>query len=145
MAASVAEQILARVAAVLTGATDAAARVYRGRLDAFADEEYPAINVRRASTSEDAVAQNGSRIIVGFEIDHHVDGSADWETAVDALHMQAHAVLAADATLATMGHGLRCTGTDAEGDRADRVVGRLTARYQMQVFVRPHDLTRSIN
>jgi len=58
--------------------------------------------------------------------------------------MEAHAVLAADAQLAALGKGLRCTGTDANGDSADRVVGKLTARYRMQVLVRPNDLTRAI-
>lgn len=144
MSASVIEQILARTLAVLTGATAAGANVFRGRADAFAEEEIPAINLRRASSNEDAVGSNGARILVAFDIEHHVDGSAAWETAADALHMQVHGVLANDTQLAALGRGLRCTGTDAQGDSADRVVGRLIARYQMQVFVRPGDLTRSI-
>jgi hypothetical protein len=59
--------------------------------------------------------------------------------------MQVHALLAADTALAALGRGLRCSGTDAEGDSAERVLGRLTAHYQMQVFIRPGDLTRAIN
>lgn len=145
MAASVIELILARAAAALTGATAAAARVYRGRADAFADEEFPALNLRRESHEEDAAGDTGSRLTVSFAVEHYVDGSLDWETAADALHMQAHGVLAGDAPLAALGHGLRCTGTDAQGDSADRVIGKLTARYRMQVFVRPGDLTRAIS
>ncbi len=146
MAASVVEQILARVAAALAGATDAGARVYRGRADAFDTEEIPALNLRRASSSTETVGNNGARMLVEFDIEHIVDdNNAAWETAADALHMQVHGVLANDAPLATLGRGLRCTGTDAQGDSADRVIGRLTASYQMQVFVRPGDLTRPIN
>lgn len=145
MAASVIEQILARVAAALTGTTTAGVNVHRGRADAFADDEIPALNIRRANSSEDAISANGSRIVVMFDIEHHIDDLADWETAADALHMQVHGVLANDAALAVLGHGLRCTGTDAQSDSADRVVGRLIAHYQMQVFTRPGDLTRKIN
>ena len=145
MAASVIEQILARVAAALTGTTGAGANVYRGRADAFADDEIPALNIRRASSSEDSIGETGARIVATFDIEHHIDDLADWETAADALHMQVHAVLAADTQLAALGHGLRCTGSDAQSDSADRVVGRLVTHYQMQVFVRPHDLTKSIN
>lgn len=144
MSASVIEQILARVAAVLVGATGGGDGVFRGRADAFADTELPALNVRRGACVEEAVGANGTRLLVGWDIDHHVAETEDWETACDALHMQVHAVLAADAPLAALGRGLRCTGTDVQGESADRVVGRLTAHYQMQVFVRPGDLTRAI-
>jgi len=144
MAASVVEQILARAKVALNGATAAGAHVARGREDAYDDTELPALNLRRGPSSEDAVGNNGARILVAFDIEHHVAVTAEWETAADALHMQVHGVLAADAQLAALGRGLRCTGTDAQGGSADRVVGRLTARYQMQVFVRPGDLTRSI-
>lgn len=142
---SVIEQILVRAASVLSGATDAGANVFRGRADALADEEIPALNVLRGPSTEDAIGGNGARILVAFDIEHRVAVTVDWETAADALHMQVHGVLSADAPLAALGRGLRCTGTDAQGDGADRLIGRLTARYQMQVFVRPGDLTRAIN
>lgn len=145
MSASVIEQIIARAAAALTGTTDAQANVFRGRADALADDEIPGLNLRRSPHGEDAIGENAARLFVDFDVEHYVDDSADWETAADALHMQVHGVLAADAQLAALGRGLRCTGTDPQGDSADRVVGKLTARYRMQVFVRPGDLTRSIS
>jgi hypothetical protein len=83
--------------------------------------------------------------MVLWDIDHLVAVSDAWETAADALHMQVHALLAADATLAGLGRGLRCSSTDSQGEGGERVVGRLTAHYQMQVFIRPGDLTRAIN
>ena len=123
MATSVVENILVRVAAALTGATSALTRVYRGRADAFADDEIPALNVRRANNSEDQIGANGSRILVMFDVEHYIDENADWETAVDALHMQVHSVLSADTALKALGRGLRCTGTDGQSDSADRVAG----------------------
>lgn len=145
MATSVAEQILARVQAVLLNATPAGAHVERGRDDAFGDSELPAINIRRASTGHDRLGDSGERVVVSFDLELNVATQGDWETAADALHMAVHAVLVADTTLAALGRGLRCTGTDAQGDSADRVIGKLTARYQMQVFVRPGDLTRQLS
>ena len=145
MSASVIELILARVAVALTGTTAAGAYVFRGRADALSDDEIPGLNIRRAPHNEDVVGQNGSRLAAAFDLECYVDDdSAEWETAVDALWMEAHGVLMQDTQLAALGRGLRCTGTDAQGDSADRVIGKLTAHYQMQVFVRPGDLTRSI-
>jgi hypothetical protein len=144
MSASVTEQILARVKAVLNGTTSAGRNVWRGRVDALGDDELPGINVHRASGSSDVLGNNAERSLIGFDIEHQVSAVAEWETAVDALHMEVHARLMADAQLAALGRGLRCTGTDPQSDSADRVAGKLTARYQMQAFVRPGDLTRSI-
>lgn len=145
MAASVVEQILARVKAALLNATDAAGRVERGRPDAVAIDDQPTLNIRRVGSNEDPMGDRGGRVLATWDIECLVAVDEDWETASDALHMQAHAVLAADATLAALGRGLRCSGTDAQGDSAERVIGRLTAHYQMQVFIRPGDLTRAIN
>lgn len=141
MAASVVETILARVLAVLlAGSTAAGTRVYRARDDAFGSDETPAINIRRDSSPATADGIDTDDITVGFTVAFHTDGAA-WETDADALHMAAHALLAADATLATKGQGLRCTGTDVQDDSADQIVGRITASYEMHVFVSPADLT----
>jgi hypothetical protein len=145
MAASVVEQILARVAAVLTDATDAEDRVERGRVDSVADDNRAALNIRRGPSNDEPLGERGGRLMVLWDIDHLVAVSDAWETAADALHMQVHALLAADATLAGLGRGLRCSSTDSQGEGGERVVGRLTAHYQMQVFIRPGDLTRAIN
>lgn len=143
MPASVFETILARLAAALLSVTDAGARVYRARDDAFGADETPAINIRRADTTGDVIGGNAERHILEFTLACHAVGSA-WETAADALHMQAHDALMYDIQLATMGRGLRCTGTDVQDDSADRPAGRLTARYQIQMFVRPGALTAAI-
>ena len=141
--ASVFEAILARAAAVLLSTTAAGTRVYRARDDAFGAEELPALNVRRISTGGDVMGNSGERHTLSFSVAIHAAGAA-WETAADAVHMQAHTVLLADSTLGRLGRGLRCTGTDTQDDSADQPMGRLTATYQMQIFTRPGDLAVAI-
>lgn len=144
MAASVFELILARVAAVLlAGPTAAGSNVFRARDDAFKADELPALNIRRVDTNGDVIGANGERHVVSFTVACMARGAA-WETTADALHMQAHTLLLADATLAGKGRGLRCTSTEMQDDSADQPAGRLTAHYQMQVLVRPGDLATSI-
>lgn len=146
MSASVVEQILARVqVALLAAGISGLARVERARVDAFGAADLPALNIRRGGIDHERLGETGERLLVAFDLDHHVAVDDDWETAADALHMATHAALVADAPLAALGRGLRCTGTDMQGDSADRVIGLLTARYQLQVFVRPGDFTRAIS
>lgn len=144
MPASVTEQILARSKAVLLNATAAGAHVFRGREDPFSEEEIPCLNIRRADGERQAVGTNGDRGFVFFELDCIVKGD-DWETTADALHMAAHALLVDDAQLNALGRGLRCVSDSCRGEGGDQTTGKLTARYQMQVFVRPGDLTRAVN
>jgi hypothetical protein len=149
MTASVAEQILARVKDALIGATSAGTQVYRGRVDNFASDEdaLPALNIRRREIPFENQAANIERALIAFEVEHfEQDTSEDgWETAIDALHMEAHAVLTTDAELALLGRGLRCTNTNTEAAANDRIVGKLTAQYQMQALVRSNDLTRALS
>jgi hypothetical protein len=134
------ERILQCVDLVLKSAgTDAAARVHRGRVDAFGVDEIPAINIRRSSGQADAFAQATHRGLMEFELDFHVRGD-DWETAADRLHLQAHRAIAVDAGLNTLGRGLRCTRTEPRAEGGDEVIGRLTATYQVQALTRASDL-----
>lgn len=141
---SVTEAILARVAVALINVSDAGARVYRHRLDSFEESELPALNLIRGEDTHDPVGSNGDRVVVAFEIECLALG-ANWETIVDALHIQAHTALLADAPLASLGRGLRYLGSTTEGASADQVVGKLSARYQMQVFIRPGNLAQAIS
>ncbi|MBI4997856.1 MAG: hypothetical protein HZC22_13380 [Rhodocyclales bacterium] len=144
MSASVIEQVLARVKVVLFNTTSAGRNVWRGRDEAVGDNELPGLNIHRGPGSAEVLGTNGTRMAISFDIEHQVMVAVDWETAVDALHMEVHARLMADAALAALGRGLTCTGTDTQSESADRVAGKLTARYQLQAFIRPGDMTRSI-
>jgi len=145
MASSVAEKILVLVKeALLAGPTTAGPNVFRGRPDPLSAEEMPGINVVRRPTTNDVLGNTGGKVMLTFDLDLNVVGD-DWETGVDALHMEADAALQKYAALQAMGRGLRCTGTECQGESADFIYGRMTAHYQIQVFVRPGDLTRPVN
>lgn len=145
MAASLHERLLARVMAVLLAAgTDAGSRITRGRVDAQAPDELPAINVRRAPGQLDAHGNGVDRATPEFELDLYVQGD-DWETLADALHMQAHAALFADPDLAALVRGLRCIRTNPQAESGDRITGLLTATYQAQALVRIPELTKAVS
>lgn len=145
MASSVAEKILALVQeALLAGPTAAGANVFRGRPDPLSAEEIPGLNVVRRPTTNDVLGNTGGKVMLTFDLECSYVGD-DWETGVDALHMEADAALQDSAALQAMGRGLRCTGTECQGESSDSIYGRLTAHYQIQVFVRPGDLTRPVN
>lgn len=141
---SVAEQILARVEAALIAANVAAGRIQRHNESPFGDDELPAINIRRGPVETTTLSEKLERNLMVFELVHYVAADA-WETAADALHMVSHAVVATDAPLNSIGRGLRCVGTDPDGEESEFVAGKLVARYQIQFLTRPGDLTRAIN
>lgn len=145
MPASVQERYLARVKTVLAAAgTAAATRVDRGRPDAYAPEEVPCINVRRATGQHSAYGQTADQTVQEFDLDCMVRGD-DWETTADSLHMQAHAALMADTLLASYGRVLRCIRTQPSADTGDQTLGRITATYQVQALVRVADLTQVVS
>lgn len=141
---SVAEQILARVETALIAANVAGGRIHRHNEAPFGDDELSAINIRRGGVETTVLGEKLERSLMVFELVHYVADN-DWETAADALHMVSHAVVATDAPLAALGRGLRCVGTEPDGDDGEFVAGKLVARYQIQFLTRPGDLTRAIN
>lgn len=141
MPASIVEQILARAEAALTGVTSAG--VFRSRETPFAQDELPAIALRRGTSDTEAHARNLNRNAIVFEIELHVQGE-NWETDADALHVEVDTILDSDSGLAALGRGLRCMSTEASGAAAEFVSGKIVARYQLQALTRPGDLTRSI-
>lgn len=138
---SVFEQILAGAKAALLAVTSAGERVERGRDVGYGNDELPALNLRRQDSSGTVIGANAERHILVFLLECTVLGG---ETEADALHLEAHTVLLADAQLAALGRGLRCLGTDLQTGGADQPIARLTARYQIQVVVRPGRLTGQI-
>lgn len=123
------EIALEQVKAVLLGATAAGANVARGRVDAFGLDELPAINVRRANTSSEAMARGIDQETASFDVEIQVRGE-DWETQADAIHEEVDGLLTQDALLAEMLTGLRCVSTAADAEGGDDVAGRLTVVYQ---------------
>lgn len=142
MSASAFETMLARVhAALLAGMSGV--QVERGRQDAFGADEVPAVNLLRGETNDQPFGAATLDQQAAFSLEFWARGAA-WETSLDALHMDAHRLLLADAPLAVLCRGLRCLGTESAGDSADEYLGHLTARYQAHIAVRQGDLTRAI-
>lgn len=135
---SVAELILARIAALLTaGPTAAGARVFRWRNDALSAAELPALIVERVGTEVESASFESAQTTLDFAVHHYTQGS-DWETTADALHMQVHGLLHADAQLSALGQAMQLAGTKTQTESADRPAGRLTARYTLLIFT-PHN------
>lgn len=139
MAASLVEQILARILVVLTGTTDAGTNVERARVDAIASEDLPAITIRRVGSSTRALTMLTTETTLDFDLDLF----AHSETDVDALHVHAHAQLSADPGLAAL--AMSCpfnTGTESAGEGADTEVSRLTAHYEIVAVSTVADITQ---
>ena len=142
MSASAFETLLARVHTVLL-ASLAGTQVERGRQDAFGKDEVPAVNLLRGETNDQPFGAGAVDNFASFSLEFWARG-ATWETALDALHMAAHAALLSDSQIAGLCRGLFCLGTDVAGDSADDYLGHLTARYHAHLIVRHVDYTRVI-
>jgi hypothetical protein len=142
MSASVHEAILAQVQAALLGANIAQQRVFRGRVDALAPDEIPAINIRRGAGLHNSFSDRTQHQFMEFTLDCHVRG-VEWETIADDLHMQAHQVLTASPQLALLCKGLRCIRTEMSAEPGDETIGALSATYQAQALVQINDLTKA--
>jgi hypothetical protein len=144
MSASVHEQILARVHAVLLAAgTAAATRVERDRTDSPPAADTPAINITRGPGAFEPLADQADAHGAEFAVECWASGAA-WSTDADALHMQAHAALVADATLAQLMRSLRCVATAPQFVAGEVPVGHIAATYRAQTLVRPRDLSRHL-
>lgn len=141
-AASVHEQIQARVQSVLlSAATAAGPRVVRDNVDAPAAAEMPALNVLRGRGSFEPFTDQADVHVAEFKVSHWAAGSS-WKEATDSLHHQVHAALLADAVLASLARSLRCVATERQAAGGDVPVGRLTATYRAQTALHPRDLSR---
>lgn len=139
---SLAEQYMARVKLVIEMAgTDAEDRVERHRVDTPPIEDTPNVNVRRAPTALEPFSGDADAQGLDFVVECWTSGD-DWETTADALHLQVHSALLADAELARLGRSLRCVATDPLAAAAEVPLGRIAATYRTQALVSQRDLTR---
>lgn len=143
MTASAVEQILDRVETVLGGLAQFAGFT-RSSVYAISEDDLPFVRIRRGATETAIHSERLRRVRAEFDIELYAAG-ADYETAVDALHVAADTALLQDAQLATLGRGLACIATEITQEAAEITVGKLTARYEIHVLTRPGDLTRAIS
>jgi hypothetical protein len=128
---SVREQIVARMATVLTGTLPGAIPVYRSRVDAFARAEVPAVVVR----PDDETTQALSELLDAsdFEVFVEVIVRGDvWDSLADPIIVAAHGLLLNDAALVTLCSKLRRTAAKWEAHEADLTAGILSQTYKLK-------------
>jgi hypothetical protein len=136
-----AEQICARVAALLLNQTAAADRIYRDRADAFAREESPAILIE--AIDEETESLGGGRRMTGdvdtdrlqFAVIVVVRG-ADWQNIADGVRVAAHAKIASDTQLQGIAASLRRQRAEWKAASADQPFGYLAQIYSAKSLTR---------
>lgn len=141
MTTSLREQILARVAAVLTTAAPGGANVYRAREVSITRAVSPAICVLYAGgkiTQRSAVGVDRHEIQIKVAI--FVRGDP-WDSLADAVDVPAHQALMADPTLKAMGVELLREADGVEAQEADLTAGVLEVSYIAKFHAKAGDIT----
>ena len=136
---SIAESVAARIAALLTGTTNAGPHVYRDREDAMTREESPAILIE--SVDEDTTPLGGASPGAGYGRGNAIDQDegrvvvtacirgANWQQQADALRVQAHALIVGDGQLLALVRSFRRDRCEWRAASADLPFG-----YSAQIY-----------
>lgn len=143
---STAEAIATRIVSVFTGAGVAGGRVFRDRQAAFAIEESPAVVVE--IDEERANHFGGSQRGAFGNVDTkevtinitYATRSDNWQTALDTLRTQCHALLIDDELLNDTTQGLTATTANWDSANADLPFGTLSQRYTGKAIVNSNQL-----
>jgi hypothetical protein len=148
---SKAEQIAARVAALLAGATAAGPRVYRDREDAFTREESPALLIE---CLDEQTRTLGGADIPALPARADVDElrlgvtvivrAASWQSVADGVRVAAHAALVGDATLRGLIAGLARDRCEWRAASADQPFGYAAQIYRITYHTRATALDSSL-
>jgi hypothetical protein len=148
---SKAEQIAARIVALLMGATAAADRVYRDREDAMTRDESPAILVE--IVDEDSLALGGAAGLLGRD---RVDEdtlriavttcvrSAGWQTVADGVRVAAVSAIFADPQLRTLAAEIARDRCEWRPQSADVPFGYAAQIVRFRYHTRAHALDLSL-
>lgn len=149
-----ADAVCTRVMALLQGATDAGARVFEDLDDVYTREDSPCIVVQPVTDNADPFAGAGNRFaaIDQCELTFALvitARSATWRTDVGAVRAQAHALIMADATLATLfanqvgsASSLRRWRAEWQVRSADRPFGYCAQQYRGKYLAAASALSR---
>lgn len=150
--ASKAEQIAARVAALLLNTTDAVARVYRDREDALTREESPAIVVEIVDEDSTPLGGGSGPFRPTLQTDADtlrlavivaVRGAA-WQTQADAVRVQVHALIVGDAALREVASDLRRDRCEWKAASADQPFGYAAQIYLFKYHTRASALDSTL-
>lgn len=134
--ASIAETAAARIASILTVAGIAAGRVYRDRTEAFAQAESPAVVVEIDAEERGHYGGSQQRGAM-FDLERskvtfmltYCTRSDDWQTALDGIRLEVHALLLNDDTLNELLQGFKAESTNWQAVTADTPFASITQRY----------------
>lgn len=133
------EQILARITAVLLGATSAGDRVFRARVVPLGKEQATAIAVIYDGEQSATV---GSSLSVGMTVKLCIYARGDpWDQLASVVDVEMHKALYRDAPLAALLSGLSRISALPDAEDADRTAGVLAVRYVARFLTRADDIS----
>lgn len=138
--ASLREQIVARIVAVLLNATPAGANVYRSREVAITKGLTPAIVVMPDGEDSQRMGSSAERHELTVIVAIFVRGDP-WDQLADPVAVAVHQVLMARGAMGDITADVFKTGAGYEGEEADRTAGTLSTRYRITYLTRPGDMT----
>lgn len=133
------EQILARVAAALTGATPAGANVFRSREVSITRQQTPALTVLFDGEATQRAGQATDRHEMTLLLAVFVRADP-WDQVAANVDEYCHRVVMADAVLASLISDIRRTSAEPEAEEADRTAGTLSVRYRITYLTRAGDI-----
>jgi hypothetical protein len=136
---SVREQIVARMAAALSGVLPNAVPVYRSRVDAFDRGSLPAVVVRPGDEETQPLMDQMEVSRFNVHIEVIVRGDV-WDSLADPIIVAAHVLLLGDAPLAALCSKLRRTSAKWDAHEADQTAGVLTQTYHLQYRTQSNQL-----
>lgn len=136
---SVREQILARIAAALLGATPAGASVFRAREVSITRDVTPAITVLFGGESDKRMSQDADQHLMRVTVAIFVRGDP-WDKLADAVATPMHGVIMNDSALRALVLDVRKTSSEPEAQEADRTAGTLIVTYEINYLTRATDI-----
>lgn len=142
MRPSLNQQAIVGIETALSGATDAADRVFRDRTVPIARDETPCITIRRVREQKAAVGRTADSAVFTANVCVHVRGEP-WTDVADAIAVQVHQALCSAPQLAALVASVRNTSSEWDDHEADESAGCLTLEYEFRYTVSASDITNS--
>lgn len=137
---SVCEQLISRMVAALTGATDAADRVFDSREAAIARGEMPCIAITPPDSEESKVFGGGldqNTVLITVSVLARDDA---WRAVADRVVVDAHRILMADSQLQALVVKINKEGRKWEAEEADQTAGSDSITYRLIYLSLSNDL-----
>jgi hypothetical protein len=138
---SVCDQLINRMVTVLTGATEAADRVFDSREAAIARDEMPCIAITPPDSEESRVFGGGvdqNTVLITVSVLARNDA---WRAVADRVVVAAHRLLMGDAQLQALVVKITKEGRKWEAEEADQTAGSDSITYRLIYLSLSNDLT----